>query len=94
MPELPETAWFGLAPDWVCEVVSPVTGRLDRVRKLPIYAREEIEWLWLVDPLLQTLEIYRLEKPGWVLVGTHGGDEKVRSEPFDAIELELAAWWA
>jgi Uma2 family endonuclease len=52
MPSLPEAAWFEIPPDWVCEVVSPVTGRLDRVRKVPIYARHQVEWLWLVDPIL------------------------------------------
>src|SRR3990172_867600 len=36
MPRVPNTAFFTLAPDWVCEVVSPRTGRLDRVRKMPI----------------------------------------------------------
>jgi hypothetical protein len=36
MPALPETAWFELAPDWVCENLSPGTARTDRVIEMPI----------------------------------------------------------
>ena len=50
MPELPDTAYFTLAPDWACEVLSASTRKLDLVRKRPIYAREGIPHLWLVDP--------------------------------------------
>ena len=93
MVALPGTAWFELAPDWVCEVVSPSSGRLDRVRKLPKYARAGVPHLWLVDPLQQTLEAYRLDGERWLLLGTWGGEDVVRVEPFDATELELERWW-
>lgn len=42
LPELPNVAAFELAPDWVCEVLSPSTAPFDRRRKLPIYARERV----------------------------------------------------
>ena len=93
LPALPEAAYFDLAPDWVCEVLSPGTARLDRSRKLPIYAREKVAHVWLVDPIARTLEIYRLEGASWLLLATHGGDEHVRAEPFAAVELEIAGWW-
>jgi Uma2 family endonuclease len=94
MPELPDTAAFTLAPDWICEVLSPSTRAVDRVEKLPIYAREHVAHAWLVDPLERLLEVFRLEGAQWLLVGTWHGDVSVRAEPFDAIELELAALWA
>lgn len=93
MARVPNAPFFTLAPDWACEVVSPSTGRIDRSRKMRIYAREGIEWLWLVDPLARTLEIYRLEAGRWTVVVTHGGDDVVRAEPFEAIELRLDRWW-
>ena len=93
MPVLPNVAYFELAPDWVCEVVSPSTARVDRVRKVPIYAREGVSHLWLVDPLQQTLEVFHLERQHWVLVSTHGGAETVRAEPFAALELDMSRWW-
>jgi Uma2 family endonuclease len=93
MPVLHDVPYFELAPDWVCEVVSPSTGRIDRVRKMPIYAREQVKHLWLVDPLQRTLEVYRLEGPRWVVASVHGDAEVVRVEPFEAIELDMFRWW-
>ena len=93
MPVLPNVAAFEVAPDWVCEVVSPSTGAVDRSRKMRIYARERVGHLWIVDPILRTLEVYRLEDSRWVVASTHGGADTVRAEPFDAVELRLARWW-
>ncbi|MCG3192943.1 MAG: Uma2 family endonuclease [Thermoanaerobaculia bacterium] len=93
LPILPDEPYFTLAPDWVCEVLSPSTARIDRIKKLPIYAREGVSHVWLIDPDLQTLEVFRLEGQRWLLLLTAGGDEVVRAEPFDAIELELAGLW-
>jgi Uma2 family endonuclease len=94
MPELPHTAAFDLAPDWICEVLSVSTAALDRSDKLPIYAREGVRNAWLVDPIAKTLEVLRLEGPHWLLIATWSGDREVRAEPFDAIGLELGALWA
>ena len=93
LPVMENVRFFTLAPDWVCEVVSPSTGRIDRSRKMRHYAADGISHLWLVDPLQQTLEVYRLETGRWVVAGTHGGSEVVRAEPFHALELQLARWW-
>jgi Uma2 family endonuclease len=93
MPVLENVPYTELAPDWICEVVSPSTGRVDRVRKMPVYAREQVRHVWLVDPLQRTLEVYRLEGPLWVLVSTHDGKEPVRAEPFAAIALDINRWW-
>ncbi len=93
LPRLPDTAWFDLAPDWVCEVLSSSTARHDRVAKLPRYAEAGVAHAWLVDPIAQTLEAYRRVERSWLLVGTFGGDAVVRAEPFDAVEIELAGWW-
>lgn len=44
-----EEPFFTLSPDWVCEVLSPRTQVTDRAKKLPIYAREAVSHVWLVD---------------------------------------------
>jgi Uma2 family endonuclease len=93
MPHPPETAHFPLAPDWVCEILAPSTAQVDRARKLAIYAREQVAHAWLIDPLAQTLEVFRLEGGRWVLLATHAGKEIVRAEPFDDVEIELASLW-
>lgn len=93
LPEQPSTSYYELAPDWVCEVVSPATARVDRVLKVPTYARARVSHVWLVDPAAKTLEVLRLDGDSYRLVATHGGDERVRAEPFAELELELAAVW-
>ncbi len=94
MPHLPDTAFFPLAPDWVCEVLSPSTASLDRAKKLGIYAHEGVAHAWVVDPIAGTLEVSRLENGRWTILGVHYGNAVVRVEPFADIDLELAALWA
>lgn len=86
--------YFETRPDWVCEVLSPSTEKTDRAIKLPIYAREQVGHAWLVNPLLHTLEVLRLENGRWVNLGIYRDEQVIRAEPFDAIELELAVLWA
>ena len=95
MPKLPDTAYFSVAPDWVCEVLSPSTARLDRAKKLRIYAEVGVGvgHAWLVDPILRTLEVLRRDGTAWTLLTTHAGDGLVRVEPFHAVELDLGLLW-
>ena len=94
MPSLPETNWTGIAPDWVCEILSPGTFRLDRIQKMPIYAQFSVSFLWLIDPDHKVLETFRLELGRWSLLGTYLEDDKVRAEPFHEIEIDLNNLWA
>jgi len=94
MPRLPDTAYFPIAPDWVCEVLSPSTASLDRAKKLAIYAREAVRHAWLIDPLARTLEVLCLESGRWTILATYAGADVVRAEPFTDIDIELQALWA
>lgn len=94
MPALPPEPYFPLAPDWACEVLSPATRQIDRLKKLPLYARERVTHVWLVDPDAQTVEVLRLESGRWVLVTVAGAEERVRLEPFAEVEIDLAGLWA
>lgn len=82
------------APDWVCEILSPSSASTDRAVKVPIYARERVGHVWLVDPLLQTLEVLRLDGPGYRLAGVWRGDVVVQCEPFEALAIRLADLWS
>ena len=93
MPVFPSVPFFTQSPDWVCEIVSPSTGRIDRSRKMRVYARASVAHLWLVDPLVRTVEVYRIHGDTWTVAGVWGGDEKVRIEPFADVELALGRWW-
>ena len=77
--------------NWVCEILSPSTASLDRVKKLAVYAREQVAHAWLIDPLARTLEVLRLEAGRWTILATHSGADVVCAEPFTEIELELSA---
>jgi Uma2 family endonuclease len=96
MPQLPDTACFTLVPDWVCEVLSRSTEKLDRDEKLPYYAEHGVRHVWLLDPIDKRLEVYCLdvESRRWREVQIHHGDTAVRAEPFDAIEIDLGALWS
>lgn len=96
LPELPETAHFAVVPDWVCEVLSKSTERVDREEKLPYYAKHGVRHVWLVDPIDKHLEVYALdaETERWREVHTYRGDAPVRAAPFEAIELDLTTLWS
>ncbi len=92
LPRVPDTPYFELRPDWVCEVLSPSTARIDRVRKTRIFAREGVPHVWLVDPKERTLEVLSLDGSSY-RVTAYDGTEPVRAAPFEALELELDALW-
>lgn len=93
MPEVPDVPWFDLAPDWICEILSPSTFRLDRMHKLPRYSIAGVGHAWLIDPADRTLEVYRRVGNVWEAAGVHEADAKVRAEPFEALEFDLALLW-
>ena len=94
MPVPPDTAFFTIAPDWVCEVLSPSTRKNDIGPKRAIYAREGVSHLWFVDPDARTLEAFELRDGQWSLIATLTDDDKVSVPPFDAISFDLSdLWW-
>jgi Uma2 family endonuclease len=94
MPKLPETAFFELPPDWICEILSPSTARVDRVEKLPIYAANGVKHAWLVDPDLRTLEVFENQNGKWLLLTVLEHNAAVAQPPFDAVSFDLGALWA
>lgn len=93
MPELElERAFFTQPPDWVCEVLSP-RERPQRLKKMDLYLRAGVGHLWHIDPRERTLVVFAREGGAWRTVSCVGGDERVRVDPFAALELELALLW-
>ena len=86
--------WISVEPDWICEILSPGTMRVDKVLKMRVYAQYEIRYLWLIDPSARTLDVFRLSSGRWTLLETYVEDDKVRAEPFQEIEIELGNFWA
>ncbi len=93
LPRIPNAAWIDVAPDWLCETLSPSTAAIDRGRKLRIYAREGVRCVWLLDPIARTLEVLTLDGDRWMVAAVYSGSDPVRVEPFAAIEIEMARLW-
>lgn len=93
MPKLPSEAFFTVVPDWICEILSPSNAKLDRAKKVPKYAEHGVKHLWLTNLADKSLEILRLAKSRWVLIQTFVETDKVRIEPFEAMEFDLGNLW-
>lgn len=93
MPTLPKEAHITIVPDWICEILSPSNARVDRIIKVPKYASLGVGHLWLINPKEKTLDTFRLEDGKWMLFQSFIDSDKVRAEPFEAIEFDLGALW-
>jgi Uma2 family endonuclease len=89
----PETNYFTLVPDWVCEVLSASTEVRDRTVKRRIYAEAGVTYQWIVDPRQQLLEAFSLKEGRWLWLGGWRSDDMVSAPPFDAISFSLADLW-
>lgn len=93
MPDPPPEAFFRVAPDWTCEILSPRTATFDRVTKLPIYARAGVTHAWLVDPAERSVQVLEREGSAFRTVGVERGSASARMVPFDALEIGLSVLW-
>ena len=77
------------APDLVVEILSPSTANKDRGIKRKLYGRHGVTEYWLVDPVAETVQIYRLQ--GEVLLPAHtfGREETLYSPLLTGLELHL-----
>lgn len=94
LPSLPDTAWIETPPDWLCEVLSPSTQRIDRTDKLAVYATFDVKHCWYVDPIARTLEVLALTDGKWLIAATFKDAEPVTAPPFEAHTFPLDVLWA
>jgi Uma2 family endonuclease len=89
LPTLPDTWPIDVRPDWICEILSPSNAQNDLFKKLRGYQRAAVPHYWIIDPVAETLAVYRWTPDGFLLVTVASGGERVRAEPFDAVELSV-----
>lgn len=94
MPKLPESAYFSLPPDWICEIVAPSTVRHDRGAKRDIYARHGVTHHWHIDPDARLLESFELRDGLWLLLRTFTDKADVAAAPFAEVPFGLGVLWA
>lgn len=93
LPRIPDAAYFMLAPDWVCEVLSPSSARYDRGAKQRIYADAAVAWYWIVDPLDRRLEVMENRDGRWAVVGMFTANETAIAQPFIEAPIPLLELW-
>jgi Uma2 family endonuclease len=91
---VPDAPFIAVPPDWVCEVASPSTRALDRGKKLDVYQRERVSYVWLIEPIDRFLEVLELDGETYRIVQRVSGDAPQRLRPFEAIEFDVGALWA
>jgi Uma2 family endonuclease len=93
MPEIPKNHIYSIPPDWVCEALSESTERVDRAKKLPIYARNGVSYAWIVDAIAQYVEVKRLVNGVWTDIAAFAGEDTMCAEPFEKVEITLSLLW-
>jgi len=79
-------------PDFCCEVLSQSTARQYRAKKLPLYARFGVEWIWLVDPEYSLVEVYESRNGFAAFTAAAEDSEVIRLPPFD-VEIDFSRFW-
>ncbi len=93
LPDEQDHNWIDVIPDWVCEVISPSTAKIDRTKKMSLYGVYEVPYVWLIDPNTKTLEAFKLQEGKWMLLGSYADEEEVSIEPFSELKLKLSRLW-
>ena len=92
-PDTETTSYSIVPPDWLCEVLSPSTAKIDRFQKLPIYAEHGVKHCWFVDPIEQTLEVFILAEGAYKIGPAFTGNAPVTAPPFEAHTFDLSLLW-
>jgi Uma2 family endonuclease len=89
-PARPSGRPVRVRPDWIAEILSTSNAANDTVKKLNLFHRVGVPHTWLVDPERHTLTVLRWSEAGYVTALAATGDDVVRAEPFDELDLPLA----
>jgi len=90
VPQPPSGRPVRIAPDWVCEILSPSTAARDLGVKQRGYHRGHVGHYWIISPVERTLQVLRWTERGYLVAMAAGPGEVVRAEPFEAIELDIS----
>ena len=80
-------------PKLVIEVMSPSTGRKDRLKKMRIYQKTQVQHYWLVNPDEKSLECFSLQDSIYALVASGMDEEVVEHPDFPELVIDLGALW-
>ena len=86
-PIVPKERPISVRPDWICEIVSDSNRTTDTVKKVRRYHQAGVPHYWILDQAGRSLTVHRHGPEGYVLVLVAEAGERVRAEPFEAVEL-------
>lgn len=92
VPVRPTGTPIPILPDWVCEILS-TNRRNDLIKKKRTYHAARTPHYWILDPTEQTLSVHRWAPDGYIEVLAAQRGERVRAEPFDAVELDVGVFF-
>jgi Uma2 family endonuclease len=81
------------APNLVVEVLSPSSVRLDRGRKMNLYAEHGVPYYWIVDPESYSVEAYTLTGTAYALAG-RVTSKPAALPPFSDLMVDAASIWS
>jgi len=93
LPDVPDEMPLRVYPDWVCEILSPSNAQNDLIQKKGTYQSCQVPHYWLIDPAAETLSVYRWTPEGYLWVLSAGRGERVRAEPFTALEIPVGTFF-
>lgn len=76
-------------PDLVVEVISPTSGRNDRIKKSRLYRKYGVKEYWLVDPSAKTVEVLTADDRGWYQAGAYDEEDTLISPLLSGLQIEL-----
>jgi Uma2 family endonuclease len=81
------------APTLAVEILSPSTARIDRQRKMQLYARYGVPHYWIVDTDARVIDVYRLESGAYGPPDRRGGADLTGLPPFPGLMIDAATLW-
>jgi len=82
------------APDLIVEIFSPRTARRDRVTKYVLYQKHGVREYWMIDPVNEYIEVYRLENGAFVQQGIYEPGDAFESAVLGGKTVDVAALFA
>ncbi len=82
------------APDFIVEILSPKTARLDRLNKRGVYAKSGVRELWIIAPETREIEVYLLWQDAANPVATYGESDTFESALFLGLKFDAAKIFA
>ena len=83
------------SPDLAIEILSKSTAKKDKTVKKQLYEKAKVKEFWIVDPLLEYVEVYLLdEQYNYVPPAVYGNEDTIHVSLFEQLDIDLTAIFA